>query len=223
MPSTQILWPALGALGLALLCVIAYLVAKHRRLSLRKTLSAQLGLNQKGKESDVKASGALDTPLFANTGARCLNILRGEVRGAEAFLFDYLMSGAHRHAPDPMVLFRPRDSHLPRFELRPRMSSQDPRGLDFESDTRFSEIYALTGDDEAALRDLFGEDVLEFFDRGENQSWAVASTGDWVAVAFWPIGERSHPLQTKEVMGFVEDAKEVLFLLTRAAVSPASR
>jgi hypothetical protein len=61
---------------------------------------------------------------------------------------------------------------------------------------------------------LFQDDVLDFFERGENQNWLVVSTGDWLGATFWPLGERRQQLQPKEVLGFIEDAKEVLVVLT---------
>ncbi len=104
---------------------------------------------------------------------------------------------------------------LPPFELRPRISSKDDRGFEFESHPHFNEIYAVTRSDESTVRDLFKESVLEYFERAENQSWAVASKGSWMAVTFWPLGDREHVLTPKEVMGFVEDAKELCFLFSR--------
>jgi len=181
-----------------------------RRIQLRR-LSAQLGLKMQANDSAVKASGLLDTELLGRKGVRCQNVLRGEVRGAETLIFGY--TSGRGHPPDPVAFFHLREKHLPPFELRPRTSSKDPQGLQFDSYSRFSEAYALTGNDEGALRGLFKENILSFFERSENQNWAVASSGEWMAVTFWPFGERPRPLNPKEVLGFVEDAKSVLFVL----------
>jgi hypothetical protein len=176
-----------------------------------KKLSAFLGLAPEKQTSVLKESGLLDASWLKSDKARISNILRGEVRGAEAFVFDYVKSGGGR--PDSVVFFRLRQGSLPAFELRPRRADE-PRGLDLDSHPRFCEIYSLSGKDEEAVRGVFQGDVLDFFERAENQSWAVASNGAWLATAFWPLGERSKALHPKEVMGFVEDAKEVLFVLS---------
>jgi hypothetical protein len=187
-----------------------------RRAQLKK-LSAMLGLALQADDSELQASGLLDVMPLQGPRTRCQNILSGKVRGAQAFLFDYAVNDGHRwRLSDPVVFFHPQES-LPPFDFRPRASSKDQAGLQFETHPRFSEIYALSGSDESSLRNLFGCEVLDFFERSENQSWAVVSTGEWLATAFWPLGERTRLLAPKEVLGFFEDAKEVLFILTNAA------
>jgi hypothetical protein len=208
---TAVLW---GILILAALGAAAYFVILPRwqRPHQLETLASGLGLKPEPEPKVLGDSGLLASPLLAHDRARCSNVLRGEVRGAEAFVFDYTR-GDRRRVPDSVVFFRLRQKRLPAFELHPR-ESNEARGFTLESHPRFSEIYALTGSDEEAVRKVFKGDVLDFFERGENQSWAVTSTGEWMAVTFWPLGERTQLLHPKEVMGFVEDAKEVLFVLS---------
>jgi hypothetical protein len=207
---TAVLWVVLILLALGF--VVYFLVfPKWKRSHQLKKLSAFLGLAPEKETSVLKESGLLEAPWLKSDRARCSNILRGEVRGAEAFVFDYVKSSGGR--PDSVVFFHLREGSLPAFALRPR-GSNEPRGLELDSHPRFCEIYTLSGEDEKAVRGVFQGDVLDFFERAENQSWAVASSGAWLATAFWPLGERSKALHPKEVMGFVEDAKEVLVVLT---------
>jgi hypothetical protein len=187
-----------------------------RRAQLKK-LSTMLGLTLAPDDSELQASGLLDIMPLKGPRTRCQNILSGKVRGSQAFLFDYAVNDGHRwRLSDPVAFFHPQEI-LPPFDLRPRASSKAPAGLQFETHSRFSEIYALSGSDDSTLRGLFGGEVLDFFERSENQSWAVVSNEEWLATAFWPLGERTRLLAPKEVLGFFEDAKEVLFLLTNAA------
>ncbi len=185
MASTQMLWLAL-AVGLVGLAGWFIFGARWKHRMQLKRLSAQMGLRMQANDSAVKASGLLDRGFLERKEARCQNVLRGEVRGAEALVFSYKVGRGQ--PPDPMAFFHLREKSLPPFELRPRTSSKDPQGLQFDSFSRFGEVYALTGDDEGALRGLFKESILSFFERSENQSWAVASTGEWMAVTFWPFG-----------------------------------
>ena len=202
------------AVAAAVAAVWWFLLGSRRR-QLRK-LGANLGLRFEPNPEAVAASGLLSSGLFRSDNARCENLLRGQVRGTDdggAFVFDYRRPGAQ---PDPVTLFRLPSSRLPSFELRPRLSSSDPPGLALEGGSRFSEIYALKAEDEAAVRGLFRGEVLTFFERSENQDWAVVSSGEWLGVTVWPHGKRSRRLEPKQVMGFVEDAKQVLFLLVEA-------
>ncbi|KKM25929.1 hypothetical protein LCGC14_1590040, partial [marine sediment metagenome] len=51
---------------------------------------------------------------------------------------------------------------------------------------------------------------------------AVVAIGEWLATAFWPLGERTRLLAPKEVLGFFEDAKEVLAGNSEATLSDGS-
>jgi hypothetical protein len=216
MLSTQGLLIVAVAVAVGLAGLLIFGSGRTRRAQLKK-LSAMLGLRLVPDDSELRASGLVEVLPFQGAQTRCQNILGGEVRGAQAFVFDFSVNDGQRwRLADPVVFFHPRE-RLPRFELRPRASSKDPRGLPFEHSPRFNEVYALTGSDEMLLRGLFQGDVLDFFERSENQSWAVVSMGEWLATAFWPLGERTRLLAPKEVLGFFEDAKEVLFVLASAA------
>lgn len=215
METTQLMWVVGGGAAIAVAVFLVYLSRKGRAYQLSKR-SVALGLRPESDPSSLQTSGLLESALLQNASARCRNILRGEVRGAEVLVFDYVVEHDGRsRTPDSVAFFRLKDRELPGFELRPRLSSNDERGFEFASHPHFNEIYAVTGSDESLVRDLFKESVLEYFERAENQSWAVASKKDWLAVTFWPLGDREHILTPKEVMGFVEDAKELCFLFSR--------
>jgi hypothetical protein len=215
METTQLMWVVGGGAVIGVAVVLFFLSRKGRRYQLTKR-SVALGLHPESDPSSLQTSGLLESALLKGASARCRNILRGEVRGAEVLVFDYVVKQDGRsHTPDSVAFFRLKDKQLPGFELKPRLSSKDDRGFEFASHPHFNEIYAVTGADESQVRDLFKESVLEYFERAENQSWAVASRGEWLAVTFWPLGDREHILTPKEVMGFVEDAKELCFLFTR--------
>ncbi len=181
-----------------------------------KRLGSALGLRLEKDMSVLDASGLLREPLLGGPEpGRCSELLRGEVRGAEVFVCDY---NRGTRAGDPVAFFKLGEGKtLATFELRPRLRSSDAAGLPFPSNPRFNDIYALagsTGEQEGALRELFAGEVLTYFERSENQDWAIASSGGWLAVTVWPHGQRRSQLEPKQVMGFVEDAKQVLFLLS---------
>ena len=215
METTQLIWVVGGFAIIGVAAALVFLFRRRRGYELAK-LSVALRLRPEPDPSSLQASGLLDTALLESASARCRNILRGDVRGAEVLVFDYAVKeGGRWQTPDSVAFFRLKDRQLPSFELKPRVSSKDDRGFEFESHPHFNEIYAVTGSDESIVRGLFEESVLEYFERAENQSWAVSSKGSWMAVTFWPLGDREHILTPKEVMGFVEDAKELCVLFSR--------
>lgn len=169
-----------------------------------------MGLKPAGSDSPIEESKLLSAPLFTRDDARPEHVLAGEIRGFRAVAFEY---AGPKGEPDPVAGFAVADRGLPTFELRPRLSSNDPRGLSFETNPRFGEIYALTGGDETALRRLFSAEVISFFERSENQDWGAVCKDGWLGITVWPLGERRHKLDPKQFAAFLEDAKQVLFVL----------
>jgi len=214
MSTMQILSYTLAAIAAVL--VVAYFLTgnRQRRRGLQR-LTAPMGLTLQGSADALQTSGLLESSVFKREDGRSDNILAGEVRSAEVLVFEYSVREGNRwRIADPVAFFRLKESKLPSFELRPRSKSDDPTGLAFEGHDRFSDIYALQGSDEAALRALFAEQILTFFVRSENQDWAVVSKGEWLGVTIWPLGRRPYALEPKQIGGFIEDAKQVLFLLS---------
>ena len=201
-----------GVLAVAVVTGVWWLLGGGlvRRRKLNR-LGRSLGLRPEKDTSALDESGLLKVPPLGPEPGRCSELLHGEVRGAEVFVFDFKGGSG---AGDPVALFKLGGGKtLPVFELRPRLRSSDAVGMAFESNPRFNDIYALTGEDEAAVRGLFAGEVLTYFERSENQDWAIGSSGKWLAVTVWPHGQRRRQLEPKQVMGFVEDAKQALFLL----------
>jgi len=211
MPPT---WAVLGFVVVAVVVVVALrpvvVHGRHRRAL--KHLLAHQGLHPHAREA-VGKTGLLETPLLARAQASCEDVFRAEVRAAEVLVFEYVSRTRGGPHPDPVACFRPQATTLPAFELRPRRSPTDPAGLTFAGAARFSEVYALSGDDETALRALFHPEALGFFERAENQDWGLVAQGGWLGVVRWPLGRRTQRLEAKHVAGFVEDAKRVAFLL----------
>lgn len=218
MVSLQMIGAVLGAVLLLALAGYFFLGKGKRRRELRK-LAAQMNLRPQPGDAGLRASGLLEQPLFrrdeSHNEARIENVFHGKVRGVETLVFEYCLRENHKwKKADPVAFFHLEGKPLPGFELRPRNSSSAAAGLPFEENQRFSDIYALTGNDEQAVRDLFRREVLTFFERSENQDWGVVSAGGWLGVTVWPLGGRTYALEAKQIVAFLEDAKQVLFLLS---------
>jgi hypothetical protein len=124
--------------------------------------------------------------LFDQGRARTIrNLMRGTTADLDVAVFDYSYltgSGKHRHTwRQTVACFRFDRGRLPSFSLRPEsvfhkvgawLGYQD---FDFASHPTFSKKYLLRGRDEEAVRRLFPDAVLEFFE--ERRGLCVEGAG----------------------------------------------
>lgn len=106
---------------------------------------------------------------------RLWNLMRGTSNNLDVAVFDYRYvtgSGKHRRTWNHSVIrFQFQGPTLPTFSLRPEnvwhkigswFGYQD---IDFESHARFSKLYLLRGGDENAVRTLFTDRLLDFYEQ----------------------------------------------------------
>ena len=200
----------LGAILLAWLVWRGWRTSRGAQL---RRIARTLGLERATDRSAIEAAPPLRRPPLHGEPAHATSAWRGELLGAELWAIELQRGHA---APDPVVLLRCTADPLPAFELLPQGSAAGEAGLRFGEARRFGELFTLRGADETALRRLFRDEVLGFFERAENLSWVLIATEDWLAIAVAPLGERKHKLDPKHFAGFVEDAK-VLYRVLRGA------
>lgn len=104
----------------------------------------------------------------------------GEIEGVKAAVFDYYYvtgSGKNRHTYNQSVVyFEPRDLNLPLFSLRPEgvmhklISAFGYQDIDFGQRPTFSSQYLLRGSDEAAVRSVFSDALLGFYEANQGSS-----------------------------------------------------
>lgn len=152
--------------------------------------------------------------LFSRGRSRKIrNVMCRQIHDIHVTLFDYRYttnSGRHSRSHDQtVVLFETKRLNLPFFTLRPEnvfhklgaaLGYQD---IDFENHPGFSEAFLLQGPDEAAIRDLFGDEVLAYFARHPS----VCAEGDGSALIFYRGEKRVAPAQ---IEGFVEEGLDML-------------
>lgn len=162
-----------------------------------------------------------DHHLFSQGHSRKLwNLMRGQAQGLEVILFDYQYvtgSGKHRHTWRHTVLcMQFEGGELPTFSLRPETvwhkigSWFGYQDIDFESHPNFSRRYLLRGGDEAAIRRLFTDEVLAFYE--EHPGLSTEGSGNRLVV--YRHSRRITPADTRSLleMGF-----KVLGVLRSAA------
>jgi hypothetical protein len=108
------------------------------------------------------------------------NAMYGEIGGVKAALFDYqyvIGHGKNRSTHNQSVAyFEPRNQNLPLFSLRPEgvfhklISACGYQDIDFGNRPTFSSKYLLRGNDEAAVRNLFGDPLLGFYEMNQGLS-----------------------------------------------------
>jgi hypothetical protein len=189
---------------------------KQRRAKQMREVAASLGY-----EFDERGISVIDRlgefALLSYGHARtATSLLRTEVDGAKATVFDYSYDTGHdknrrTHLGSALLLESDR-LDLPAFTLRPEGIGQKLMGLasrqdiDFQDNPAFSAAYLLQGQDEARIRALFSTDKLAFF--AQRRGLCVEGSGQ--KLLYYRAGKRLSP---KMVQSFVEEGLEVLRLL----------
>ena len=124
----------------------------------------------------------LDTfALFSQGHSKQIkNAMYGEIDGVKAAVFDYyyvLGSGKNRTTYNQSVVyFEPANLNLPPFSLRPEhtfhkiISAFGYQDIDFGNRPDFSSKYLLRGPDERAVRSIFTDALLGFYEMNEGTS-----------------------------------------------------
>jgi hypothetical protein len=133
---------------------------------------------------------ALPFPIFGQGGGRrAKNVMGGATGGRPVTIVDHqytVRTGKNSQTFRQTVAVFERYGELPDFDLSPEnvfhkigqaFGYQD---IDFDSSEAFSKSYLLRGPDEAAIRSVFGQDLLLFL-AGE-KGWTVQSRGGSLAI-----------------------------------------
>ena len=143
--------------------------------------------------------------LLGTWRGRIHNVSKGEVGGCEIVLLDYWyttgLGEGTRKVNQTINAVRVAGLKFPAFLLEAKPARV--KGIKFDSHPQFSEKYRLTGADEAAIRQLFGSYVLEFFQHARGES--VECDGKWMII--YRSGHRIHP---DKLEGFLGESMRIL-------------
>ena len=172
------------------LAVVSYRRAKKRQQDLAAAATRwQLGFEA---QPSAQARRVLEgLPLFAQGRQKTAsNRLFGDMEGLGLELFDYTYvtgSGKHRHTHVQSVVgVRISGARLPAFVLSPEgvfdklAAVFGAKDIDFISHPEFSRRFLLRGDDEEAVRRIFGPSALAWFER--NLGLCVEGAGGVIIV-----------------------------------------
>jgi hypothetical protein len=151
-----------------------YLQEKKRREALEK-VAGELGFEFSPNVDAVLIAELGTFHLFQQGHSRRLyNLMRGEANGLEVLVFDYTyVTGGGKSSQtwnQTVVCFHLGQDILPHFQMRPE-SVWDRIGqwfgyqdINFDSHPVFSTKYLLRGADEDAVRELFTDHVLGWYE-----------------------------------------------------------
>ena len=185
-----------------------------------KAVAGEMGLefHPHGDPTVQKAVGQLR--LFNKGHSRkTQNMLCGRTDDIELAIFGYRYrtgGGKNQQTHKQTVIsFRSPHLTLPAFELRPEHlfhkigQAFGFKDIDIKSHPVFSKRYLLRGQDEAAIRDFFSPDILEFFEAQNGVSVEAAND----RLIFYRSGQRIKP---DKVRSFMEEGFRVYELLKRS-------
>lgn len=213
-------------LGVVLLIVglISLMIAANiskKKKEQKRTQDLQLIADEFGW--DFEAALTLDSipgierlALFDLEGDREItNVMYGAVDGVNATVFDYIYTSGVKHPTtflQTVVLLEQNGHSLPVFRLRPEevfdkmFSAFGYQDLDFDQHPEFSRQYILRGEDEAAIRRIFNDQVISFY---ENNPGTFTDAGENQLFVY-----RAHEsLQPEEIEPFLDLALEISTLM----------
>ena len=176
-------------------------------------ISAELKLNFFPKGSTSLFERLKPFHFFSKGWSRKIkNLMEGEANKVELAIFDYQYTthgGQHPQTHRQSLLFiRSPKLNLPDFSLRPENvfhkigSAFGDKDIDFETHPIFSKSYLLRGDNEAAIRGLFNNELLNFIQ--SQQKISIEGSGD--QLIFYRNKNRVKP---EEVESFMEEGFQV--------------
>ncbi len=202
----------------AVILVVGFLGFIFWRMEKKRTeqfalISAKLKLNFFPKGSSSLFERLKTFHLFSKGRSRKIkNLMEGEANKVELAIFDYQYTtggGEHSHTYRQSILFfRSPKLYLPGFSLRPENVFHKIGGafgykdIDFETHPIFSKSYLLRGDNEAAIRGLFNNKLLNFIQ--SQQKISIEGSGD--QLIFYRNKNRVKP---EEVESFMEEGFQV--------------
>jgi hypothetical protein len=200
---------------LALVAVLAYVnyLTEKKRTEALKRVAEELGFDFFPKDQGM-LGGLQSFHLFSQGHTKRLtNLMRGEAGGLAVEIFDYRYTvGGGKSSQtfkQTVICFRLDGPDLPAFSLRPEnifhrigawFGYQD---INFDDYPEFSNRYLLRGPDEKAIRELFTDRVLAFFEGRAG----LSTEGGGDRLLFYRHNKRVEP---ERVRSLLEDGFQVL-------------
>ncbi|MBL4884174.1 MAG: hypothetical protein JKY95_06525 [Planctomycetaceae bacterium] len=200
----------IGSLGMSLfigLVIFFSLKYEKARTAQFQDVADELGL-QFDPDGNSAVQGSIGQLQLFNQGhsKSTKNMLSGQNQDVDIAIFGYqYTTGTGKNSntySQSVISFQSSNLSLPKFELRPErifhkigqmFGYQD---IDFDSHPGFSKQYILRAPDEAAVREFFTEDILDFF---ESQKGISIEASDNQLI-YYRASKRIKPEDVKDFM-----------------------
>jgi hypothetical protein len=201
--------------------IFLHLGQRQRRRFAMSRAAEELGFAFKAWD-DGGALGELSSSYLFSQGnyKEVVNVMRGVSDDLEVKVFDFgYVTGGEESAErqlQTVICFRSPQLDLPAFCLRPKSVLHQLAKLfgyqDIVIDGRslFSKNYLLRGQDEAAVRKLFTDDVVAYYER--STSLFTEGNGKQLMIYRW-----AKRVDADQIRFFVQEGFEVLSLLWQAS------
>ena len=192
-----------GFMLVAVVALVARRLEKQRSEALEQ-VAMRLGLSFHRKHQAIAREPFTGLPLFGRGHSRSF---RNVASRGDLWVFGYSYatgSGKQRSTYSQTVAaMRVAGARLPRFQLAPEgffdriVSSLGGQDIDLDEDPEFSRRYRLRGEDEAAVRSLFGSALRQqmLLDEG----LCLEGEGEWLV-----LYRKSRRVAPAEISSFVE-------------------
>jgi hypothetical protein len=208
---------AVAFIGLAVFLVIHSHKKEKERTRAMQQIAARLGWSFAETAPLNMITGLERFVLFSEGHSKQIrNFMYGEAQAVKAAAFDYrytVGSGKHSHTYFQSVVYlEPQRLNVPFFSLRPEsflhkmMSAFGYQDIDFGQRPDFSSQVVLRGQDEPAIRQVFNDRLLSFY---ENYA-GLCTDGGGNQVFIFRIG---HRYEAHEIEGFVGLGLQLVGLL----------
>lgn len=202
-----------------LIGITVFIVGKYRSKKRTEALSAKaksLGM-QFSNPPRNHTTALLDRFALGDRGRsnRTINEMWNKTSKEELRVLGYkYTTGSGKHSRthfQTVYVLTSTQLNLPDFELQPEnflhkigqaFGYQD---IDFDTNTGFSKAYLLRGKNEAAIRELFSEELLRYFEN--NQGLCVEGQGDTILI--YRDNKRIAP---DEMQPFIQSNKQLISL-----------
>jgi hypothetical protein len=204
---------------LAVFLVLRNRTKERERTEALRQVAAQLGWNFTEAAPLNMIAGLENFELFNSGHSKEIkNMMYGEASSIKAAVFDYIYvtgGGKSRQIHYQTVVYlEPPNLRVPYFSLRPEhfmhklMTAFGYQDIDFGQRPEFSKNYILRGQDELAIRQVFNDRVLSFY---ESYGGTCTDAGGNQLMVF----RAGYRFQPHEIQSYIALALNVLSMLPR--------
>ena len=220
--SSEIIWLVLGGIIVmtAAACAIAFYFDRKRTARLQASVQALGGtLRAKGTPEEAQLLTATKWPVYGRRTVR--NVIElPQSDGMRMTLFDFMHASGRSGSEHTATRIQSRGATFPAFDLRPELvamklaSAFGAQDIDIVGAPKFSSMFRLRGDDEAAVRRLFTSALVQYCE--QHPGLRIFASGE--SLLFFRQQQRARPDTLGE---FVNQSRELAAVFLSRDATPA--